>query len=931
MRTVGPQDPAVTYAAVLDALPIVAFMADPSGVVTYVSSGWEQFTGAPIGVMLAAGYQAVIHPQDRSRAATTWDRARADETSYRDEYRVRIADGSHRWVLSQAEPMRGYAGLIVGWFGTLTDIQHLREVEDAMTRALDAAAASAEEAEARANFVERLLDASADCVLVIDGDARVMSVSAGGVKALAPLDAVPIDGADWLSFWAGADADNARAAVTAAIGGKTGRFSGTSPIGERGLHWDVTVTRIWGTREARQLLVVMRDVTESARARAAIERSEARYRILSETLPGVVWSARPDGRLDHISEDLSDDNRLPVEQRVGDQWLTIVHPDDVDRVRARWSACIASGAPYDIQFRVRMRDESYRWQLVRASAQRDADGTILRWVGVNVDIDDQRRADEAREQFVRLVEASSDFIALGDMHGNATYVNAAGRALLGLGSPDDVRSTHIMEYFLPEDRAFVEAEILPAIARDGRWSGDFRLRNFATGEGIPFSYNAFQLTDDVGRPNGVAAVSRDLRERYRVDAGMRALADTGSLMFRSLNFQETLINVAAAVTRGFATYCIIDLIDDEGVLRRVAASHSDPNLQPALDNAAAGRTISGDHPVARALREGVATLVETTQDWHAISGMAPGVEDDVRNLAPHAFICVPIVAEADHIVGAMSYVVDRRDSRGGYVESDITFAQEIALRAGVAFTHARAYERERRIAVTLQEASLPQTLPTIDGLSLSADYRPGSGEAGIGGDWYDAFVLSDGRIALTIGDVLGHGLNAAVTMGKLRQAMRSAAYLAPTPNAMLDVADATVRDVSADTYATAIAGIFDPKTHEFVFASAGHPGPAMRHGDGRVEEFSASGVLLGLREPGSTDTVTIAAAPGSALVFFTDGLTEATRDITEGHRRLHAAIAGVSAAAAQNPARALVDAVLRDEPAGDDIAVLFAEVVSSPC
>ena len=846
MRTLGPHDPAATYAAVLDALPIVAYMADPSGAITYISRGWEQLTGAVGKTVVEGGFQRVIHPDDFARVSSVWDRARADASRYVDEFRIRIDDGSYRWVLSRAEPMRGYAGTIVGWFGTVTDVQHLREIEDAMARALDSAAASAEEAEGRANFVERLLDASADCVLVIDGEARIKSVSAGGVRALAPLDAVPTDDDEWYAFWSGEDLAHARAAVAAALLGKTGRFTGIAPAGERGLQWDVTVTRIWGTRGAKQLLVVMRDITESARAREAIERSEARYRVLSETLPGVVWSATPDGRLDHISEDLNDTNRLPVEERVGERWLSIVHPDDFERVRARWSACIASGEPYDTQFRVRMADGTFRWQLVRARPQRDADGTILRWVGVNVDIDDQRRADEAREQFVRLVENSSDFIGIRDVHGNATYVNEAGRALLGLGSAEDVRSTHILEYFLPEDRPFVENEIFPTIQRTGRWSGDFRLRNFTTGEAIPFSYNVFQLTDEAGNPNGIATVSRDLRERRRVDAGMRALADTGALMFRSLNFQETLTNVAAAVTRGFATYCIIDLRDDSGVLRRVAAVHSDPQLQRALDGASGGRTIEGDHPVARALRDGAVTLVETPEEWHAISGMAPGVEDDVTRLAPHSFICAPILAEADQIIGAISYIVDRRDPRGGYVESDLNFAEEIALRAGVAFTHARAYERERRIAVTLQEASLPQTLPTIDQLRLSADYRPGSGEAGIGGDWYDAFTLSDGRIALTIGDVLGHGLNAAVTMGKLRQAMRSAAYLAPTPNAMLDVADATVRDVSSEMYATAIAGIFDPVKHEFVFASAGHPGPAIRYADGSVEEFTSPGVLLGL-------------------------------------------------------------------------------------
>jgi serine phosphatase RsbU (regulator of sigma subunit) len=297
------------------------------------------------------------------------------------------------------------------------------------------------------------------------------------------------------------------------------------------------------------------------------------------------------------------------------------------------------------------------------------------------------------------------------------------------------------------------------------------------------------------------------------------------------------------------------------------------------------------------------------------------------DLDMRSVIYVPIRSQHDGAIrGALACILAGSDPRVKYTAEDVRFAEEVAVRAGLAFDNARAYEREKRIAVTLQGASLPKMLPTIDHLYLSADYRPGKSEATIGGDWYDAFALDDGRVAITVGDVLGNGLAAAVTMGRLRQSMRAIATLLAEPNAMLDAADRTVKTESDETYATALAGVFDPRTHQFTFASAGHPSPVLRHPDGRIEEFNAPGMMLGLRRGTSLQTITIDLKPGSTLVFFTDGLTEATRDIEEGHRRLHAAMSDDGVASADNPAHALVEHVLQGRPATDDIAVLVAEV-----
>jgi PAS domain S-box-containing protein len=928
---ISPHDPAGTYAAVLDALPIVAFMANPAGQITFVSRGWERFTGTPGHEIIAHGYERVVHPDEFPRVVATWEGACAAGAVYRDEFRLRIGDGSFRWVVSQADPLRGADESIVGWFGTLTDIDELRTVEDGLATALANASASAMAASARSRFVERLLDASDDCVKVLDLDAHLLSMSPNGQKALAILDFATVAGTDWLTFWSGLDRANAEAAVAQARAGGRGRFVGMFAVDGRERWWDVSVTAVLGADgQPEQLLAVSRDVTEPLRAHRELQRSEERYRVLGETLPGITWTATPDGKLDYVSGRPTQ-NRLPTPDLLGDGWLETVHPDDCAAARARWQAAIAGGVAYDSRFRVRMANGSYRWQLVRGQPQLDENGAVLRWVGVNVDIDDERRADEAREQFVRLVEASDVFIGISDTNGNATYINECGRRLLDMGPMDEARGTNLLAYFMPAERAAVQTEVLDVIAADGRWQGEHRFRNFRTGMAVPVWFTAFSLFDETGTPVGLATVGRDLRERLRLEAGMRALAEAGEAMYVTLDFDGTVKNVARAVTRSFASACTVEVVDDDGGIRSIGAAHRDPELVGVLERAAAARAADPADPadpITRAIFLGESTLQATlAEDWIEASGVGADVAAGLARLDCRSFVFVPIrSAQTGLVIGALTCMLDGDDPRGNYTSEDLRFAQEVAVRAGIALDHARAYERERRIAVSLQTASLPGTLPVHEQIGLTADYRPGKSEATIGGDWYDAFLLDDGRVVITIGDVLGKGLGAAVTMGKLRQAMQSVALVMPDPNTMLDAADRTVRAQSDDTYATALAGILDPARHEFTFASAGHPGPALRHRDGRIEYFDEPGLLLGLRPRGQTQTRTLATPPGATLVFFTDGLIEETRDSDEGHRRLRVAMADPVVTAAGNPARAIVDHVLGGRSASDDIAVLVAHV-----
>jgi len=678
-------------------------------------------------------------------------------------------------------------------------------------------------------------------------------------------------------------------------------------------------------RDTKKLLGwfgTLTDIDDRRRADEALRESAERHRAFSEALPGMTWSASPDGAIEYAGERWSETRGAPPEKVLGDGWLDGLHPDDRASSKALWQASLATGQPYETSFRARMADGAYRWQLARALPRRTASGEIAQWIGVNIDIEEQRRADEAREMFVALADNSSDFIATADCDGNVVYVNEAGRRLLEIGSAEHVRSRQLVDFFASSDRARIATDVLPVVAAEGRWLGDAHFRNLRTDAAVAVACNLFQLTDDRGAPLGIATISHDRRERERIEGGLRLLSRTGAAALDSLDYAETLCNIARAFVEEFSSYCIIDALDTNQHWERTAV-HKKPALRRILEGLSQP---SFGHPIARALRTGESSVVIVDERWARSFGNTSDRIEAVRTLRVRSFITVPIVTPAGALVGALTCALDDTAVREDYRADDLGFVEEVGRRAGAAFANARLYERERRIAVELQAASLPTTLPNVRDIELDAEYRPGSAEATIGGDWYDAFVLDDGRLAITVGDVLGHGLHAAVTMTKLRQAMQSAAMLSPDPNAMLTVADKTLRLIDPDGYATALAAIFDAAEHTLVYASAGHPGPALRTSSRDVVDLTRSGLMLGLRDGKEGAATLVATPPGSTIVFYTDGLIEATRDIDEGLGRLYALLATDAAAGGASAARRIVEYVLAGNDASDDIAVLVVKI-----
>jgi serine phosphatase RsbU (regulator of sigma subunit) len=232
-----------------------------------------------------------------------------------------------------------------------------------------------------------------------------------------------------------------------------------------------------------------------------------------------------------------------------------------------------------------------------------------------------------------------------------------------------------------------------------------------------------------------------------------------------------------------------------------------------------------------------------------------------------------------------------------------------------------AYTVEKRIADTLQEAFVQRPLPTHPTFRFSATYVPAGEEAKVGGDWYDALELPGNRVLFAIGDVTGHGIGAAVTMNRVRQALISSALLDPMPAALLGrVAKELYTDKAP--LVTAVAGFADANTYEFVYATAGHPPPLLIE-PGRAPRMLDCGSLpLGAMPDNDYQTFRIQTVPGAMLVLYTDGAIEHSRDVIEGETILLAAAAEAARVEPADPATFIHNAVFTGREVGDDVAIL---------
>ncbi len=294
------------------------------------------------------------------------------------------------------------------------------------------------------------------------------------------------------------------------------------------------------------------------------------------------------------------------------------------------------------------------------------------------------------------------------------------------------------------------------------------------------------------------------------------------------------------------------------------------------------------------------------------------------------YAAAPIRTRDGHNLGTLC-IMDKepREMRGrDEAETLETLAQVVADQLDLRLSAIQTVRRERDLQVratdTLQRALLPKIV-RIPGVELDSIYRSASTQERVGGDWYDAFALGEDELLISIGDVTGHGLDSAVTMGKLRYALRALARSKCSPCALLDEMDAFLRRENAEMIATAFVARLDLANHTLIYGSAGHPPALVRAAKGSLTELETGALPLGLRSSKNHMDSHYALAAGDLLCLYTDGLTEATRDAIAGHERLRQRLMRADMISEPKPAHALAASLIPDE-LPDDVAILTARI-----
>ncbi|MCU1346310.1 MAG: hypothetical protein JWL70_2576, partial [Acidimicrobiia bacterium] len=302
-------------------------------------------------------------------------------------------------------------------------------------------------------------------------------------------------------------------------------------------------------------------------------------------------------------------------------------------------------------------------------------------------------------------------------------------------------------------------------------------------------------------------------------------------------------------------------------------------------------------------------------------GMPPG------HLPVRSYLAAPVMSRTGDVLGGLFFGHARP---GVFTERHERIVAAIAVQAGVAIDNAQQYEREHSLAVTLQRSFLPAALPKLPGMAVAAAYSPAT-HADVGGDWYDAVVLPDGRLSVAVGDVVGHDLQAAVTMGQLRNALRAFTFESQGPAEALRRLDRYCKLANSGQFATAIKVFYDPRTRHVLLARAGHLPALWIKASGEaclVEQIPAPPLGFGLLIDASIDQAEMVLGRGDTLVFYSDGLVERREEsIDEGLQRLVTVASTAPSLAPEHLCGYLIASLLEPGRQMDDVAILALQAL----
>lgn len=565
------------------------------------------------------------------------------------------------------------------------------------------------------------------------------------------------------------------------------------------------------------------------------------------------------------------------------------------------------------------RGDGNRFDLiVSAWPLRNADGALEGAICVLVDITQRR---EAVRRYELIAEAIPSFVWLDAADGSAIYANKRWLEYTGLSEQQNYGSGWEVVVH-PEDATRLRHERERTLRTGEAFEDECRYRG-KDGKYRWFLFRSIPVRDENGVVTSWLGTATDIDKQKRAEAQQAFFALASDVLASTLDERTALERIARLAIASLGTWCQIDLPDAQGHLQVAVVAHHDPQKEAELSK------LIGEHIYDNQAQLGPPQVYRTLKpqllqrvEEQAVAYVIPQQRHrDVYTAVGYTSGLMVPLRIRDRVLGVVGIASD--DASRLYTEFDVDTALELGRRGAIALENAQSFAREHHVSITLQRALLPAALPQSASVQFSSAYVAASSDLGeaVGGDWYDAFLLEGGRIALSMGDVAGHGIEAAVTMSVVRQAIRAAALESHAPKEVLAHANRVVMMEHAHPMITALFGSYNTLTRELIYSVAGHPPPIVLCGD-QLEILNGSGPPLGV----AFDDVLlgdrrVVLEPGATVILYTDGLIEYGRDVLHAEERLHRTLKARTFLSQDNPAQAIIDAVL-DAPQRDDIAVL---------
>lgn len=585
-----------------------------------------------------------------------------------------------------------------------------------------------------------------------------------------------------------------------------------------------------------------------------------------------------------------------------------LHPEDRGRTEAAINKAIESCGDYEADYRVVHADGTIRWVAARGRVLCGVDGKPARMLGAAYDT---TAVHSGAERLGRVLETMSTAFLTLDLNWRFTYVNGAAERMLG-HSREDLVGQELWVLFPELRNSEAETRFRAALETSEEAGFEhyhppldvwFDVRAIPSGDGLSVYFH--DITDRVRAEQDAARLAGEREDALAASGAatgrLQILSGASARLAGTLEAEEILTILSDVVLNGFGDSVVIALKDR--LIRDLEGketSSAGPGFRIVhtvnVDEVLRGRFLPAGALAAAAVQEQPASTFDAS-------------------LGDRIALTLPLVSRG-RMLGAL-LVLDPPQTA-----LDRRVLIELAARAGVALDNAILYGSERRLALTLQRSLLPAGLPERDGIALAARYLPGTGGRDVGGDFYIAHPLEDDRLLLVIGDVMGHGAQAAARMGQLRSVLAAYAYDGDPPDRVLAHLSVRAPALLDLPMATVLAAVYDPGDRRLTFSLAGHL-PPLIVAPGQDPYFVAAlpGPPLGT-QVGDYERHVTTLPSDATLVFYTDGLIEERdRAIDVGMERLRQALVGVDLGP-DAVADHLLTALDREHGGEDDIALL---------